>query len=479
DSLGNWQWHQVYNPTPPTISWMSRDVAGHIITTSDGGVLFSYVADKPNIALRISYTHKLNAEFQTEWIKDQYFRGGIGPSLIQLADSSFFLANGYYLNDGLYNLGAEIVKLDKEGNLLWRRQFGGNGDDYVYDAIIQDHDYSGRSGYVLCGRTESELPPGRADAWLVRLNCMGLLTVPQAAFMAIPFPAMPQTIAFANQSQYAYPDSIDGGHYILDWGDGSPPFTCGQGYDACSGSLPTHTYQVPGLYPITLQAIVCNDTSTLTRAVCIDFAPNPQAAFSYEMLDQTVLFTNLSQNSYLAQGGYFVWDFGDGSPPVSDENPAHVYEENGSYTVTLTLIVCQDTSVYTQEITVQTVGLQEISPPLEGSGVVGVVVYPNPAQNTLQITLAPSLSRPLSEVETVFSLYTPAGQLVLQTPFVSTSSTTAASSTTASSATHTISVAHLPAGIYFYMVSVVGGDSDNGGISGGKVLARGKVAVVR
>ena len=98
DSLGNWQWNLVYNPT--TTSWLSRDLAGNIIITSDGGVLFSYVADKPNIATRISYTHKLNAQFQTEWIKDEYFSGGIGPSLIQLSDSNFFLANGFYLNNG-------------------------------------------------------------------------------------------------------------------------------------------------------------------------------------------------------------------------------------------------------------------------------------------------------------------------------------------------------------------------------------------
>ncbi|OWY21914.1 hypothetical protein BVG80_12060 [Sphingobacteriales bacterium TSM_CSM] len=435
----------------------------------------SYIADKPNIALRINYVHKLNAQHQTEWIIDAYCRGGGGPSLIQLADSSYFVAGSYYLDDGLYNKNAEILKLSPLGELLWRRQFGGNGDDYVYDAIVQDHDYSGRSGYVLCGRTESNLPPGRADAWLVRLNCMGLLTVPQAAFMAIPFPAMPQTIAFANQSQYVYPDSIDGGHYILDWGDGSPPYLCGQGYSPCSENTIPHTYQTEGIYGVTLQAIVCNDTSTLTRAVCIDFAPNPQAAFTYTDFGGMVQFTNLSQNSYLAQGGYFSWDFGDGSPPVYDANPAHTYTDNDNFTVTLTLIVCQDTSVYMQFVQVQTVGMPQTPPRFEGGqGGEQVVVYPNPAQNTLQI------SRSLSEVETSFSLYTPAGQLVLQTPLVSTSSTTAAGSTTANTTTHTLSVAHLPAGIYFYVVSgIVGEDSDNGDNGGSMVLARGKVAVVR
>ena len=33
----------------------------------------------------------------------------------------------------------------------------------------------------------------------------------------------------------------------------------------------------------------------------------------------------------------FTWDFGDGSPPVTAENPVHVYREVGEYLVTLTV----------------------------------------------------------------------------------------------------------------------------------------------
>ena len=377
---------------------------------------------------------------------------GVGISIVGLSSGDIVVGgSGFPISQYTY-IDGEIVKLNNEGNTLWKRRYGGNDDDdYFYDLIVQNHDYSGKSGYVLCGRTESGLPPGRADAWLVRLNCMGLLTLPQAAFMAVPFPAMPQTIAFANQSQYVYPDSIDGGHYILNWGDGSPPFICGQGYEPCSGSLPTHTYQAPGIYPVTLQAIVCNDTSTLTRAVGIDFSPNPQAAFTHEALENTVLFTNLSQNAYTEQGGYYVWNFGDGSPPTQTEHPTHEYTENGSYTVSLTLVVCQDTSVFTQEITVQTVGIPQNTPPLEGLG--EVLIYPNPATNTL--TFQRVSKSPLGDLGV--RLLSLTGQTVLETTVAT------------GEASKTISVAHLPAGVYFYTVQSVGG----------AVLARGKVAVMR
>ncbi|OWY24202.1 T9SS C-terminal target domain-containing protein [Sphingobacteriales bacterium UPWRP_1] len=62
--------------------------------------------------------------------------------------------------------------------------------------------------------------------------------------------------------------------------------------------------------------------------------------------------------------------------------------------------------------------------------------YPNPAQNKLQITLAAPLPRPLSEVETSITLYTLTGQLVLQTQLAP------------GEASKTVSVGHLPAGIY-------------------------------
>ena len=35
--------------------------------------------------------------------------------------------------------------------------------------------------------------------------------------------------------------------------------------------------------------------------------------------------------------GIFTWNFGDGSAPVQEQNPVHVYERPGTYTATVTL----------------------------------------------------------------------------------------------------------------------------------------------
>jgi len=345
---------------------------------------------------------------------------------------------------------AFIVKINSnDGEPLWTRFFDyGISHDYFYNFTPAPQPLG---GFVCVGRTE---PASGADVYIVKTNCMGLLTLPQAAFSVSQDPNLPARFLFANQSQYAYPDSIDGGYYVLDWGDGSPPFICGQGYAPCIQDTIIHTYQTEGVYGVTLQAIVCNDTSTQIQSVCFGFAPNPQAEFSYQDFGGAIIFTNLSQNSYTEQGGYYVWDFGDGSPPSNQTNPTHSYEENGTYTVTLTLVVCGDTSVYTQEVAVQTVSL----PPDPLKGEKTIHIYPNPAQNTLtfhRVSKSPSGDLGVTE-DLEVSLYNISGQSVLQTTLP------------AGEPVNTVSIAHLPEGVYVYVVE-----------DGGAVLVRGKVAVVR
>ncbi|MEM7346162.1 MAG: PKD domain-containing protein, partial [Chloroflexota bacterium] len=64
--------------------------------------------------------------------------------------------------------------------------------------------------------------------------------------------------------------------------------------------------------------------------------PTPTASFSSsspDELGQVTSFTNTSTGSGLT----YQWDFGDGSPIVTDANPTHTYSAAGSYTVILTV----------------------------------------------------------------------------------------------------------------------------------------------
>ncbi len=455
DSIGNVEWSKVHNVG-------SMDQALSFIQTNSNDFLISGGSAIIGAQKMKPYLLKTSENGDFIWGKryfvSDYGEGGILGSS-ELSDG--YMTAGFSYNIATANQDIFILRTDEDGNALWYRtygnqtnSFGGNAHEYAYD-MTPTLD----GGYMIVGRKDSMLSEteGYAYAWLVKTNCMGLLTVPQAQFTLAQDPDFPNRYLFTNQSQYAYPDSIDGGHYILNWGDGSPPFICGQGYAPCNQDTLIHTYQAESVYGVTLQAIVCNDTSTHTQTICLGISPNPQAAFSYEDTGGTILFTNLSQNAYIEQGGTYLWDFGDGNPPVYTTNPNHSYEENGSYTVTLTLVVCADTSVYTQEVVVQTVGLPPgILPPDPLKGENYILVYPNPAQNTLTLQWVSKSTLGDLGVSWEISLFSPTGQQVLQTTIPS------------GQTSHSLSVAHLPVGVYFYVVE-----------DGGAVLARGKVAVVR
>jgi len=74
--------------------------------------------------------------------------------------------------------------------------------------------------------------------------------------------------------------------------------------------------------------------STCAQSLCAPPNPNPTASFSGTNLigcaSLTVNFTNTSSNSTS-----WIWNFGDGSPTSSVQNPTHTYPTPGQYSVTL------------------------------------------------------------------------------------------------------------------------------------------------
>ena len=60
----------------------------------------------------------------------------------------------------------------------------------------------------------------------------------------------------------------------------------------------------------------------------------------------TVHFTNLSEPAEKITS--YLWDFGDGTPTSTDTNPTHVYAQEGSYTVSLSIIGDGDTDTATK-----------------------------------------------------------------------------------------------------------------------------------
>ena len=101
---------------------------------------------------------------------------------------------------------------------------------------------------------------------------------------------------------------------------------------------PTHSYQLKGLYTVTLTAANGNGQNTVTKVNYINVGLAPVADFrpvidpsQVANIPLVVSFVDQSINTPTS----WKWDFGDGSTST-DQNPSHLYWHAGTYTVTLT-----------------------------------------------------------------------------------------------------------------------------------------------
>jgi len=118
--------------------------------------------------------------------------------------------------------------------------------------------------------------------------------------------------------------------YVWDFGDGSP---------LSNAPNPSHVYNEAGEYPVTLTvtgAGGCESTATLTTVRISDsgaaaFTASPAPGTELNLPEAAVQFSDQSQAAVR-----WFWDFGDGATATA-QDPAHVYGEAGSYTVSLTV----------------------------------------------------------------------------------------------------------------------------------------------
>ena len=291
---------------------------------------------------QFGYLLRLDSNKNQVWLNDSINYDCSVRKIVPLPDGSFVTTGcATVLYPEVSNgVQVEISKVSATGNLLWKRHYGVDGaDDYAWDMINTPD-----GGFMVVGRSYSFFWQ-QTPIYLLKTNCMGLLTQPQAAFAAqMDTAALRAT--FQNLSQYTYPDSIDGGHYI--------------------------------------------------------------------------------------------WDFGDGATST-DINPTHTYAQGGNYTVTLTAVVCSDTSVFVQEVSTYAVGINQVLP-LEGGGRGGLyTVLPNPAQDYLVI------NSQTSTTNATFVLYDVLGREQLRQNLSSPSFG-------GGKGEATIATKHLPSGIYLYQI---------------------------
>ncbi len=128
----------------------------------------------------------------------------------------------------------------------------------------------------------------------------------------------PLTVRFVNRSSF-------GESYLWDFDDGQ----------YSSEENPVHTYYVPGNYLVSLTANNVAGQSVHNEIITV--YQNPSAVFNAyptEVVnnEQVVVFYN-----YSYYDSSYIWRFGDGQIST-EENPYHKYENQGTYTVSLTVI---------------------------------------------------------------------------------------------------------------------------------------------
>ena len=142
---------------------------------------------------------------------------------------------------------------------------------------------------------------------------------PIAGFDAVPRSgAAPLVVSFADTSTGAVTS------HSWSFGDGG----------TSTLANPQYVYPFPGLYTVTHQVTGPGGSDTLTQDAFIEAFPVPVADFVATPFSGTaplsVAFQNLSTNA-----GSWTWSFGDGMSS-NEENPVHVYQSSGVYSVSLT-----------------------------------------------------------------------------------------------------------------------------------------------
>lgn len=155
-----------------------------------------------------------------------------------------------------------------------------------------------------------------------------LLDGPEAAFEAAPVTGeAPLTVLFEDAS-------ISGTANITAWewdfGDGTSVTT----------RNPTHIYESPGQYTVSLTVTSDVGTDTELKREYINVVEPPAAAFA-AMPEAGSVPLEVAFEDTTAPGSApitnWLWNFGDRSPTSSEQNPVHTYTAPGLYTVSLTV----------------------------------------------------------------------------------------------------------------------------------------------
>lgn len=157
DSTGTLQWQQ-------TMGGALRDFCGQVQLTGDGGYIafgttgFNRDSIEGAVIPQDILVVKLKSTGSEEW--RETFGGSrrdVASSIVQTTDGGFVLALNSESDDGDFDRNHSdqndiwLIKLDRNGKLRWKKNFGGSGEDALGSlSVTQD------GGYVIAGYSSSK-----------------------------------------------------------------------------------------------------------------------------------------------------------------------------------------------------------------------------------------------------------------------------------------------------------------------------------
>lgn len=226
--------------------------------------------------------------------------------------------------DSISNLIVYFSDSSVSGNTLgsWLWDFG---DGNTSTNQHPNHTYGSPGTYTVCLYVQDSCGADTLCQSLT-VNC----TPPSASFSATPG---------SLQAQFSNTSTMGGGiQYLWNFGDGN----------TSTAINPTHNYAASGTYTVCLIAFDGCGADTTCQPVTISCTV-PVVNYSYSLSALTATFTNLSTSAFSTPA--YLWDFGDGQTSTL-QNPTHVYDTAGTYTVCLTVSDSCNTSQSCQTLNV-------------------------------------------------------------------------------------------------------------------------------
>lgn len=162
DEKGNLIWEKTYGEK-------FEDKAEHIFPTKDGGFLVTGSQMTVSSSTIEMWVMKLNSEGEKIW--DKKFGGQFrcyGKASAELGDKFIIAAYFDPLNQDKYKEDkARVMAIDKEGNLIWEKIFGGEEQDWFNDVLV-----TSKNEIIVTGFTKSK-GKGYEDCWTMKLNEKG------------------------------------------------------------------------------------------------------------------------------------------------------------------------------------------------------------------------------------------------------------------------------------------------------------------